>query len=621
MRTIGFLSAIIFVTIAVSAASAAPSSTALDASQIDKVLAAAHQAAGGAQLDGFAMVTQSGTFVQNGGPPSSFDSATDLHNGYSRFRSTVGPATLLQGYDGTEWSELNGSLSIVSLPSFVADSVTQAYLSANAFFRPDQRSTVTSGSLESTDAGHAYVLRVEPSGGSAADLYFDAATYRLVKVVAQTASGIDTTTNSNFQTIQGVPVAMRSVDVNSSGTTTTTALTAVQFAATLDASALARPAYASLGELAAPVSVPIETDVAGAFGHIVASVALDGKPATLIFDSGGGNFLVPPALKRLGLQSSGGIAVGGAGTKQQMMSFAAVSSVDFGGARLSHQNFVVTPLAYPLLHPRRTISPEGLIGFEYLANFRIAVRYADHQMDVAPFSAPPPAGGVTLPFKSDGRHAYVLASVDGVSGYFLLDTGNAGGIVLNAPFVQEHHLFPNGGLVYQSPGGVGGGFPETVAAAKSFSLASLTFDDVPVGIPQVNAGFFATRGVAGNLGSAFLSRFTLVFDYKAQTANFIPNRNARMPFRSDRVGLSLNQSDAGGFDVTRVVPDSPAAGAGITAGDRITAFAGKAVSAGYGMGDFYPYETGNKPLTLTVTAAGVSRTVTIVPRELLPPAQ
>ena len=117
----------------------------------------------------------------------------------------------------------------------------------------------------------------------------------------------------------------------------------------------------------------------------------------------------------------------------------------------------------------------------------------------------------------------MLATVDNVSGYYLLDTGNAGGIVLTAPFVKEHHLFPKGGPIYRSPGGVGGGYSETRAAAKTFAFAGQTYRDVPVGIPQVTSGFFATRGVAGNLGSGFLSRFTVVFDYRRK-----PSRSFRI---------------------------------------------------------------------------------------------
>ena len=236
----GFLSFFILLSIA-SATAQTPSSSPLGTRQIAQILAAAHAAAGGAQLDAFASVTESGSVNQNGGPPDSFEAVADLRNGYSRVKGVAGPATLLQGYDGAQWSETNGSLSIVSLPSLVADAVTQAYLTSNAYFRPEERPTITSGRLDRTDGWLAYVLHAQPAGGSPADLYFDAATYRLVTAVAQTARGPDTTTYSDFQTVQGVIEAMRWVEVDAAGTTTTATATSVRFASAIDPAALARP--------------------------------------------------------------------------------------------------------------------------------------------------------------------------------------------------------------------------------------------------------------------------------------------------------------------------------------------------------------------------------------------
>jgi hypothetical protein len=602
-------------------ANAASPGAPLDPAQIDKILSAAHAAAGGATLDGYGALTASGTFSQNGGAPGSFDGVTDLRDGYSKSRVVIGPATLEQGYDGTQWSYANGALSIVSLPSFVADAVTGSYLSRNAYFQPSERGTVTSGHSDVLEGRPAYVVHVQPNGGNPADLYFDASTDRLVKTVAQTAQGTDTTVNSDYQTVQGVPVAMHSVETDPTGTTTITTTVQARFSAVIPSGALARPPYVSRGHVAGRITVPFRSDAVGRVGHIVIPVSLDGKIATLIFDSGGGNFLVPAGARRLGLKTSGALATGGAGTTEQMSGFAPVALVNFGGARLAQQNFLVTPLGYPLLHPRIGVEPEGLIGYEYLANFRVIVRYADRQMDVEPFDTAPPPGGVTLPFYSDSRHAFVKATIDGIDGYYLLDTGNAGGLVLNAPFVAENHLFPNGGITYESPGGVGGGFSVIAAAAKTFSLAGVTFSDVPITIPQVTSGFFATRGVAGNLGSGILSRFTLVFDYRAQTVTFIPNTEVNRPFMRDRTGLSLNQSGPSAFEVRQVVPNSAAAQAGIVAGDRIVAFDGKLIKRGYGLGDLAPLLVGKQSFTVTIERGAATTTVHITPHALITTAQ
>jgi hypothetical protein len=295
--------------------------------------------------------------------------------------------------------------------------------------------------------------------------------------------------------------------------------------------------------------------------------------------------------------------------------------VDFGGARLDKQNFIVTPLLYPLVHPRKGMTVDGLIGEEYLANYRVIVRYAAGLIELEPFSTAPPKGGVTLPLKSDGGHSFVEAAVDGVTGYFLLDTGNGGGVDLNGLFVDEHHLFPKGGTTYVSPGGVGGTVQTTLVTAKSVQLAGVAYNNVPVGIVHSKAGAFAARGVAGNLGARILSRYTVVFDYKAETVTFIPNADGTKPFRNDRTGLSLNQNGPDAFEVLGTVAGGPAQEAGILANDRITAINGVSVASGLGLGDIRPQTSGNAPFTVTFQRGSTTKTVTITPRDIAPPPQ
>jgi len=609
---------IAYVALAVLPAAGAPP---LTPAQIDRVLARAHVAAGGAVLDRMAGSFEAGGASVQGGAPQPFTNVTDLRTGYFRQQVTIGPSIERFGYDGAQWTERNGIFSIVSLPAFVADGVSAAYLSSNAFFRRSERATVLSG-YETTVGGRKQeVLHVKPPGGSAADLFFDAVTYRLTRVVAYTASGIDTTTFSQYRTIQGIPTSMVSVDVDPSGTKTTTTLSKVTYTRTLDPKQIARPPYVSHGNLKAPISVAFRSDDEGAIGDIVIPVKLDAATAPMYFDSGGGNFLVPQAAKRLGLKLSGDTVSGGVGAKEQITHIAAVSTVDIGGAQLRAQNFVVTGLPYAAVAPRAGMTVDGLVGYEFLANYRVIVRYPRGRIEIAPFSAAPPAGGVTLPFKSDGAHSYVKATIDGASGYFLLDTGNAGGLDLNDPFVREHHLFTAGGLPYVSPGGVGGTIAETVAVAKSFRFAGITFHNMPLGIIHTKAGIFATRGIAGNIGARVLSRFTVVFDYRAGTVTFIPGPKPTARFRTDRTGLSLDQRGPDAFEVLAVVPHSPAAQAGMRAGDRIVAIDGKKVSSGIGFGNMRPYVINRRRIVFSIERNGTTANVTVKPRNILPPPQ
>jgi len=101
-----------------------------------------------------------------------------------------------------------------------------------------------------------------------------------------------------------------------------------------------------------------------------------------------------------------------------------------------------------------------------------------------------------------------------------------------------------------------------------------------------------------------------------------PNALFNAPFSVDRTGLSLNQPDPETFTVLSVVPGSPAAQAGLRPGTIVVAVNGTAVGAGrLGLYDLLPYVSGTRAYTLTVRDGGGMHTVTIVPRDIMPPAR
>jgi len=67
-----------------------------------------------------------------------------------------------------------------------------------------------------------------------------------------------------------------------------------------------------------------------------------------------------------------------------------------------------------------------------------------------------------------------------------------------------------------------------------------------------------------------LSRFTVGFDYKNKVMYLAPNARYDEPFASDRSGLMLLR-DGTAIAVYDVLPDGPAAAAGLKAGDRLIA--------------------------------------------------
>jgi C-terminal processing protease CtpA/Prc len=149
---------------------------------------------------------------------------------------------------------------------------------------------------------------------------------------------------------------------------------------------------------------------------------------------------------------------------------------------------------------------------------------------------------------------------------------------------------------------------------ETFALAGTTFIHVPVSVSDSHAGAFASRSLAGNLGTGILSRFRVTFDYRAHTLTFSPNPNADAPFRSDRTGLSVTQKDAREITVLSVMAGSPAETAGVLAGDTIVGVNGVSVpDEKLGVFDLEPLRYGMRPFELIIRRGGLTLTVSIAP--------
>lgn len=349
-------------------------------------------------------------------------------------------------------------------------------------------------------------------------------------------------------------------------------------------------------------------------GHIVVPGVVDGKAVRLIFDSGGANYFTPASARRLGLSVGGGVNIGGVGENSESGGFARLAGIAIGDATLVNQAALVGPLPYPALRPRAGLVVDGLTGYEFLSEFRITIDYTAREMVFAPFSEVPPAGK-TIPFFSDGHSIYVEGSIEGVSGLFRLDTGDGGALTVFRSFAERHGLFRTGGHVTRQAGGVGGAISAREVSGN-FMLAGTGLRDVPISISDTSAGAFFSRTLAGNVGSAVLSRFTLTFDYRLRTLTLQPNVRIGANFERDRTGLSLNQSSPDAIKVLSVAPGSPAADAGLRAGDSIVSVDGRHVAAdGLGIFDLTPLRFGVRRFDLGVVREGQSLDVSITPRD------
>jgi hypothetical protein len=571
-------------------------------------------ASGGDAWRGIRALRSIGTVTQ-GGASNPFAEVVNHDTGWSKSTTRVGSLVDVSGYDGAAWDFQGGPVTEQTLPGLVADNVTAAYVARDGWWNPADAASMTA---LGDDA-----VRVVPRGGSPVDVWFDRHTGLIARMIAHTDTGPVSTVVDDYRTVDNVIIAFRSDSHDATGAETLQQARAVEPLTRVAASAFARPQARLSGTVSGAVPALVPFEKTGRPGAILVTVRAGARTLPVIFDSGGANFFVPEGARRLGLRGAGGLSIGGVGNASLSASIAALPSLALGRAVLHDQHAILAPLPYAFVHQSRNINAYGLVGAEFLQAFRTSFDFVRLRMRLAPFSsaAAPAPGASVLPVFSDGEHAYVRAAIDGVSGIFLLDTGDSGDITIFRRFANAHHLFAGTGLPYLAVGGVGGHLAYHRYRARSFALGGATMHAPPVTLSDATAGSFASRSVAGNIGLRVIARYDITFDLRGARVTLAPNSAFSAPYLVDRSGLSLDQPTPAAFTVLSVVPGAPAAQAGLETGATIVAVNGTSIAAAHlGLDDVQALTTGTQPYTITVRSGGSDRVLTIHPRDILPRA-
>ena len=306
--------------------------------------------------------------------------------------------------------------------------------------------------------------------------------------------------------------------------------------------------------------------------HVAVEGTVNGQPLRLILDTGAGtNVLTPEAAKRLGLTlTNASFQVKGAGNELMTVKQAKIPEVRFGTARLKNLSAVVVALPAAL-------ECDGLLGFDLFNRFVTTLDYASKTVTFSPPGTRP--GGTPVPLRINNSLPEIEASIDGIRGWFRLDTGAGDALTLFAPFVEKNKLrekYPN--RIETIVGrGVGGLLKGDMTRMESFTLGGYTIEKLPVDLSRQTGGAFFDESVAGNVGSTLLKRFVVTFDYSGNRLFLTRGPLFRAPFELNRSGLSLD-FEGGKVSVVAVIPKSPGDEVGLKEGDMVTALDGRPIA-------------------------------------------
>jgi hypothetical protein len=565
---------------AVSVFAAAAAAQAQPAQTADAVLTASHGAVGAAPATGGAEYDYS--YEGNGLTGTRTDIA-DQATGAFVTSMQAGEIGEGHGYDGrTPWMrDVSGANTSQEGGDRVQLAVNDAYRYANLWWRPDHGgATITYVGRETLDGRSLDHLVVTPKGGKRFDAWFDADSHLLDRIAEDRMFFHTRTLFADYRPEAGAALP-HTVTVDSGAGEASyehLKLTGFKMAAVRPLSAYARPTAppvgASIDRGAASVTVPFRL----LNNHIYVQAMVNGKgPYTFIVDTGGHTLLSHRVVSETGLKSVGESVSSGAGEGHSTIGFAHVDDIAIGALHLRNQVGFVTEVYDRSIEG---IPVDGMVGFELIRRMVTRVDYGGQTITFTdPKRFDPRGAGTAVPFKFYEHLPFVEGLLDDLPAKFDIDTGSRSEVDFTSPFVAAHQLrsrFPKG-VSAVTGWGVGGPSRAYTVRIPSMTLGTVKVDNPTAGLGEDKGGSMSDPNFGGNVGSAFLKRFVVTFDYAHQVMYL--KRITPEPVdagRFDRSGMWIN-AKPDGYIVTDVSAGGPAAQAGIAVNDLIVSLDGEPV--------------------------------------------
>jgi membrane-associated protease RseP (regulator of RpoE activity) len=544
------------------------------------VLDAYRAASGGDAWDGKAVMKT--LFKLSGqGLTGSGTSMTDLREGWSIDRYTLGPASGAEGFDGKDaWEQgPNGEVNLQKGGDALQLALNHAYQNANLWWHPDfGGATVKTLAGRPCGGSDCTVLEITPNGGLPFRAWFDERSHLLDRTVLHVGARTTTVVFSDYRVVDGVRVPFRTVVDNGHGRQylQTVTVTSVAFLPGQPVATYAPPAShieeVSIADGATQTTFPFRL----LNNHIYTDAWTNGHgPLLFIVDTGGENILVPFTAKALGIATEGAMAGTGVGDKAVSVGLAKVKSLKAGDAIFRNQVVYVMDF---IPNDVEGVDIQGMLGFTVFKRFVTRIDYGKREITlIEPDHFDPEDAGTPIPFVFNGDLPEVEGTFDGIPGKFDIDTGSRAALTLTSPFVKRYDLRAANpkGVVAVDGWGVGGPSRSYVTRGRELTIGSVRIPGVVTALSLQEKGSFAAPSYQGNIGGGILKRFVVTFDYANHTMYLkpIPAPVADLD-TYDRAGMWINAA-AGGMRVMDVTANGPAAQAGIRIGDLVTQVNGK----------------------------------------------
>lgn len=426
-------------------------------------------------------------------------------------RETVehtGPFTTAFGsFHGQQWRQ-NENGAVIAETGFhdTADP------DANALSHADSSTAVRVLGI-THDAPQQYVLEVAPTGGTRELRYYDAQTYLLNRTEITGRDGRTRVwTFSRYRPVFGelIPYTVAYTDGRAANDTVTQI---TSFAASPVQIAGIPPSRKLLdASQNKPIAIPARFTADG----IIVPVKIAGGTYNFVLDSGSGGLALSPRIaaqlgfKRFGLSKED--IVGEYDVSQTI-----VPELSIGDLHLSNVAFNVLPID----KPEDIEHIVGALGFDFWSSAIVGIDFKNKTVTLYPANTSPPdaAGLSAMPIAVDDGVPRAPASIEGVQGYFLLDTGSPTTILYRHYFDQLRSKTPLDQMLETM--WVGGNVDMSGYTVNDFVMGSAQFKHASVAVPPETS--LDEADYDGIIGCNIMEYYTMYFDYEGHAVYLKPN--------------------------------------------------------------------------------------------------
>ena len=344
--------------------------------------------------------------------------------------------------------------------------------------------------------------------------------------------------------------------------------------------------------------------------QIVFRMTVNGRAATAVLDTGVNFTLVSTAFAAtLGLRpvaTAQASAIGGT----LAISWAMVESLGFGGLTRAGGRMGVADLG--ALASGTTSPVEVVVGADLLSQHALDIDFDARRFRMLP-SGRMPFRGTAVPLAIQPQSGvFTVAMTVGAATLrpLMIDTGDGAFLTLSRESWTATKL-PDVGMTSAYAVGLAGPVETDMAVLPAVRIGTLTARHIEVRV-EPPKGYSTLTGTAGRVGTGLLQRYRVLFDPRARRIVLSPGPSADTPPLKSTSGLLLSYDDRS-LRVVHVMKNSPAAGAGWRAGERICSVDGTRLPADYRSSTLGTWPAGQpgRVVRLGLCDGGAKRSLTL----------